>query len=71
MADALPRIRLIFSRLCLEEMPFPTQKIQTDRGHEFFVLEAQKRSVKVGDKFRPNKPSSPPSDWESRAVTKD
>lgn len=35
----------------LEEMPFPVQRVQTDRGREFFAVSVQK--------FRPIKPASP------------
>jgi transposase InsO family protein len=50
---------LIFlERLC-EEMPFPIQRIQTDRGGEFFALKVQKRLMDWGIKFRPVKPASP------------
>lgn len=45
-------------RLC-EEMPFPIQRIQTDRGGEFFALKVQKRLMDWGIKFRPVKPASP------------
>ena len=40
-------------------MPFPIQRIQTDRGREFFAEKVQKRLIKYGIKFRPNKPGSP------------
>jgi len=43
----------------LEEMPFPIQRIQTDRGREFFDIKAQKRLMEWGIKFRPIKPGSP------------
>jgi transposase InsO family protein len=43
----------------LEEMPFPIQRIQTDRGGEFFAKEFQERLMEYGIKFRPNKPRSP------------
>ncbi len=43
----------------IEEMPFPLQRIQTDRGREFFAVEVQQRMMIHGIKFRPNKPASP------------
>jgi transposase InsO family protein len=43
----------------LEEFPFPIQRIQTDRGTEFFGLEFQSAMRRYGIKFRPNKPRSP------------
>lgn len=50
---------LDFLEAVLEEMPFPIQRIQTDRGREFFALKVQKRLMEMGVKFRPNKPGSP------------
>lgn len=47
---------LDFLEAVLEEMPFPMQRIQTDRGREFFALKVQKILIEVGIKFRPNKP---------------
>ena len=43
----------------IEEMPFPIQRIQTDRGREFFAEKVQKKMMQHGIKFRPNKPGSP------------
>ena len=43
----------------IEEMPFPIQRFQTDRGTEFFALKVQKKLKKLCIKFRPNKPASP------------
>jgi transposase InsO family protein len=48
-----------FLEKVLEEMPFPIQRIQTDRGREFFALKVQKRLLRWGIKFRPIKPGSP------------
>lgn len=42
-----------------EEMPFPIQRIQTDRGREFFAAKVQEKLMELGIKFRPNKPASP------------
>jgi len=43
----------------LEEMPFPIQRIQTDRGNEFFAYEVQEYLKEAAIKFRPVKPRSP------------
>jgi transposase InsO family protein len=43
----------------IDEMPFPVQRIQTDRGLEFFAEKVQRRLMELGIKFRPNKPRSP------------
>jgi transposase InsO family protein len=40
-------------------MPFPIQRIQTDRDLEFFAEVGQRRLMEHGIKFRPNKPGSP------------
>jgi transposase InsO family protein len=40
-------------------MPFPVQRIQTDRGMEFFSEKVQRRLMEYCIKFRPNKPASP------------
>lgn len=42
-----------------EEKPFPIQRIQTDRGTEFFAEKVQLKMMEYGIKFRPNKPASP------------
>lgn len=42
-----------------EEMPFPIQRFQTDRGREFFAEKVQERMMAYSIKFRPNKPRSP------------
>ncbi len=41
------------------EMPFPIQRIQTDRGREFFALKVQEWLQDYRIKFRPVKPRSP------------
>jgi transposase InsO family protein len=43
----------------MEEMPFAFQRIQTDRGREFFAYEVQEKLLEWGIKFRPIKPRSP------------
>jgi len=50
---------LLFLEYVLEELPFPIQRIQTDRGREFFAYEFQQRLMDYGIKFRPIKPRSP------------
>lgn len=50
---------LTFIDQVIEEMPFPIQRIQTDRGREFFAIKVQERMMEYGIKFRPNKPASP------------
>lgn len=50
---------LLFIEKVVEEMPFPIQRIQTDRGTEFFAVKVQKMFMKYAIKFRPNKPRSP------------
>lgn len=43
----------------LEEMPFPVQRVQTDRGTEFFGQAFQDALRRNAVKFRPVKPRSP------------
>ncbi len=50
---------LEFLEKSIEEMPFPIQRIQTDRGGEFFALKVQKRLLEYHIKFRPTRPSAP------------
>lgn len=50
--------RLLLDRL-IEEMRFPIQRIQTDRGTEFFGEAVQMRLKQECIKFRPNPPRSP------------
>jgi transposase InsO family protein len=64
-----------------EEMPFPIQRIQTDRGREFFAYVFQEQLMSWGIKFRPIKPRSPhlngkversqKTDWEEFYSTVD
>ena len=50
---------LTFLDQVFEEMPFPIQRFQTDRGREFFAVKVQEKMMENGIKFRPNKPGSP------------
>lgn len=50
---------LLFLDRVIEEMPFPTQVIQTDRGREFFAYCFQEKLMEYGIKFRPIRPASP------------
>jgi transposase InsO family protein len=50
---------LLFLEKVYEEMPFPVQRLQTDRGREFFAYAFQERLMEYGIKFRPIKPRSP------------
>ena len=50
---------LLFLEQVVEDMPVPIQRIQTDRGREFFAVKVQEKMMEYGIKFRPNKPGSP------------
>jgi transposase InsO family protein len=50
---------LLFLEQMIEEMPFPIQRIQSDRGLEFFAHKFQERLKEYAIKFRPIKPRSP------------
>lgn len=50
---------LLFLERVIEEMPFPVQAIQTDRGREFFAYSFQEKLMEYAIKFRPIKPASP------------
>jgi transposase InsO family protein len=50
---------LLFIDKCVEEFPFPIQRVQTDRGREFFDLRVQDRLKEFCIKLRLNKPRSP------------
>lgn len=43
----------------IDQMPFPVQCVQTDRGREFFAYKFQEKLQEYGIKFRPIKPRSP------------
>lgn len=49
---------LHFLDLVIEQSPFAIQRIQTDRGLEFFAEKVQLKMMELGIKFRPNKPGS-------------
>lgn len=50
---------LLFLEHVIEEAPFPVQRVQTDRGMEFFAFEFQQRLMDYAIKFRPIRPRSP------------
>jgi transposase InsO family protein len=50
---------LLFLEKAIEEFSFPIQRIQTDRGREFFAYAFQEKLMEYGIKFRPLKPASP------------
>lgn len=50
---------LAFLDQVVEEMPFSIQRIQTDRGQEFFAYRVQEKLRDWRIKFRPIKPRSP------------
>jgi transposase InsO family protein len=50
---------LAFLDQLVEEMPFSIQRIQTDRGQEFFAYRVQDRLREWCIKFRPIRPRSP------------
>ena len=56
---AIANNTLLFIDKIIEEFPFPIQRIQTDRGREFFAIKVQNRLIEYGIKSRPNKPASP------------
>ena len=56
---APPRTHFCFWELVIEEFPFPIQRIQTDRGREFFAYCFQEKLMEYAIKFRPVKPASP------------
>ncbi len=50
---------LSFLDKMIEEFPFPIQRIQSDRGREFFAEKVQLKMMENYIKFRPVKPASP------------
>jgi transposase InsO family protein len=57
-----------FLKHVLEEMPFPVQRVQTDRGGEFFAYEVQDDLRQQHIKFRPNRPRAPHLNGEVERV---
>ena len=57
-ATAKNSVRFLEERM-IDEFPFPIQRIQSDRGGEFFGLEFQKAMQNNCIKFRPIRPRSP------------
>ena len=72
---------LDFLEYVIEELSFPIQRVQTDRGMEFFAYEFQQQLMDYAIKFRPIKPRSPhlngkversqKTDWEEFYSTVD
>lgn len=50
---------LLFIDKIIEEFPFPIQRIQSDRGREFFACKVKEKFMEYDIKFRPVKPASP------------
>jgi hypothetical protein len=50
---------LQFLDVLMEQFPFAIQRIQTDRGLEFFAKKVQQKLMSLSIKFRPNYPESP------------
>lgn len=50
---------LDFIDVMVEQFPFPIQRIQCDRGKEFFAVKVQEKLMEYSIKFRPVKPASP------------
>jgi transposase InsO family protein len=50
---------IAFLERVIEEMPFAIQRIQTDRGREFFALRVQQWLRDHAIQFRPIRPASP------------
>jgi transposase InsO family protein len=50
---------LRFLEKLFEEMPFPVQRIQTDRGNEFFAIKVQNFLMDWCIRFRPIRPGAP------------
>lgn len=50
---------LEFIDIMVEEFPFPIQRIQSDRGREFFAHKVQEKLMEYSIKFRPIRPASP------------
>lgn len=61
---------LLFLEKLIEEMPFPVQRIQTDRGEGFFAYLVQEKLMELSIKFRPTKPRSPHLKWKVERAQK-
>ncbi len=61
---------LLFLEKVIEDFPFPIQRIQTDRGREFFAYAFQEKLMEYGIKFRPLRPASPLSFANNRSGRK-
>ena len=63
VADIFPRKTAVSTVAFLKQvqaaMPFPIQRIQTDRGQEFFAYRVQDQLRDWRIKFRPTRPRSP------------
>ena len=58
-SDKTAASTLAFLDRVIGGMPFPIQRIQTDRGAEFFAYEVQERLMRERIRFRPIRPRSP------------
>jgi transposase InsO family protein len=50
---------ILFLEKVIEEMPFPVQRVQTDRGKEFFAYKVQEWLMEYSIRFRPIRPRQP------------
>lgn len=57
--DRSARSSLAFLEYAEKRLPFPIQRLQTDRGQEFFAHEFQEQLIRRHIKFRPIRPHSP------------
>jgi len=53
------KYRSVLGKAMLKEFPFPIQRIQPDRGGEFFGLAFQRALKRYHIKFRPIRPYAP------------
>lgn len=58
---------LQFLERLVEEMPFPIQRVQTDRGREFFATAVQKRLADLG--IVGSQPLWTPAERDSRELS--
>jgi hypothetical protein len=52
----IQKYTLDFIDVMIEQFPFPIQRIQCDRGNEFFAVKVQEKLMEYSIKFRPVKP---------------